>query len=67
MLGVEQSGGRSASSCCSVLRDEDVIERARAAATDHVAADPALADATRAWPRRSRRSRTPSQAEYPGE
>jgi ATP-dependent DNA helicase RecG len=53
VLGIEQSGGRSALKLLSVLRDEDVIERARAAATAHLAADPdlattpALADATR--------------------
>ena len=45
VLGIEQSGGRSGLKLLSVLRDEDVIERARAAATDHLAADPALADA----------------------
>ena len=33
VLGIEQSGGRSGLKLLSVLRDEDVIERARAAAT----------------------------------
>jgi ATP-dependent DNA helicase RecG len=53
VLGIEQSGGRSSLKLLSVLRDEDVIERARAAATAHLATDPglaaspALADATR--------------------
>ena len=43
VLGSEQSGGRSGLKLLSVLRDEDVIERARAAATAHLAADPDLA------------------------
>ena len=44
VLGTEQSGGRgSGLKLLSVLRDEDVIERARAAATDHLARDPELA------------------------
>ncbi|MET0999947.1 MAG: ATP-dependent DNA helicase RecG [Marmoricola sp.] len=53
VLGIEQSGGRSSLKLLSVLRDEEVIERARAAATAHLAADPdlattpALAEATR--------------------
>ena len=53
VLGIEQSGGRSGLKLLSVLRDEDVIERARAAATAHLASDPdlsttpALAEATR--------------------
>ncbi len=53
VLGIEQSGGRSSLKLLSVLRDEAVIERARAAATAHLADDPglahspALAEATR--------------------
>ena len=43
VLGIEQSGGRSGLRLLSVLRDEDVIERARTAATRHLAADPDLA------------------------
>ncbi len=43
VLGTEQSGGRSGLKLLSVLRDEAVIERARAAATAHLAADPDLA------------------------
>jgi len=43
VLGIEQSGGRSSLKLLSVLRDEDVIERARAAATQHLASDPDLA------------------------
>ncbi len=42
VLGIEQSGGRSGLKLLSVLRDEDVIERARAAASAHLAADPDL-------------------------
>jgi ATP-dependent DNA helicase RecG len=42
VLGIEQSGGRSGLKLLSVLRDEDVIESARAAATAHLAADPDL-------------------------
>ena len=42
MLGSEQSGGRSGLRLLSVLRDEEVIERARAAATLHLASDPGL-------------------------
>ncbi len=42
VLGIEQSGGRSGLKLLSVLRDEDVIERARAAATTHLSRDPAL-------------------------
>ncbi|MCW2847824.1 MAG: ATP-dependent helicase RecG [Marmoricola sp.] len=42
VLGIEQSGGRSALKLLSVLRDEEVIERARAAATAHLATDPGL-------------------------
>ena len=44
VLGIEQSGGRSGLKLLSVLRDEDVIERARAAATDHLASDPDLSE-----------------------
>ncbi len=53
VLGIQQSGGRSSLKLLSVLRDEEVIERARAAATAHLATDPrltsspALAAATR--------------------
>ncbi len=43
VLGIEQSGGRSGLKLLSVLRDEGVIERARAAASTHLGADPALA------------------------
>ena len=63
VLGIEQSGARSGLKLLSVLRDEDVIERARAAATAHLAADldlsasPALAAATR-------RLEESEQAEY---
>jgi ATP-dependent DNA helicase RecG len=42
VLGIEQSGGRSGLKLLSVLRDEDVIERARTAATEHLATDPDL-------------------------
>ncbi len=42
VLGIEQSGGRSGLKLLSVLRDEEVIERARAAATAHLAVDPDL-------------------------
>jgi ATP-dependent DNA helicase RecG len=45
VLGTEQSGGRGGGlKLLSVLRDEDVIERARAAATEHLARDPDLSD-----------------------
>ena len=53
VLGIEQSGGRSGLKLLSVLRDEDVIERARTASTAHLAADadlsgtPGLAAAVR--------------------
>ena len=51
VLGTEQSGGRGGGlKLLSVLRDEDVIERARTAATEHLAEDPDL-------------SRTPALAE----
>ena len=43
MLGTEQSGGRAGGlKLLSVLRDEDVIERARTSATQHLAGDPDL-------------------------
>ncbi|NVN00731.1 ATP-dependent DNA helicase RecG [Arthrobacter sp. SDTb3-6] len=42
ILGARQSGGRSGLRVLSVLRDEDLIERARADATGIVAADPEL-------------------------
>jgi ATP-dependent DNA helicase RecG len=45
VLGTEQSGGRGGGlKLLSVLRDEDVIERARTAATEHLARDPELAE-----------------------
>ncbi len=45
VLGTEQSGGRAGGlKLLSVLRDEDVIERARTAATRHLAGEPDLAD-----------------------
>ena len=44
VLGREQSGRTSGLHLLSVLRDEDVIERARTAATDWVARDPELAE-----------------------
>jgi ATP-dependent DNA helicase RecG len=43
VLGVAQSGRRSSLRLLSVLRDEDVIIAARAAASDLITADPALA------------------------
>jgi ATP-dependent DNA helicase RecG len=43
VLGVEQSGRRSALQLLSVLTDEDVIVAAREAATDYLAQDPDLA------------------------
>jgi ATP-dependent DNA helicase RecG len=43
VLGVAQAGRRSSLRLLRLLRDEDLIEKARAAATDLVAADPALA------------------------
>ena len=42
VLGATQSGRRSSLRLLSVLRDEDVIELARAEATALVAADPEL-------------------------
>ncbi|WP_425862132.1 ATP-dependent DNA helicase RecG [Arthrobacter sp. TWP1-1] len=42
ILGARQSGGTSGLRMLSVLRDEDLIERARQDATDIVAADPGL-------------------------
>lgn len=42
VLGVEQSGRRSALQLLSVLTDEDVIVAAREAATDYLAQDPDL-------------------------
>ena len=47
----------------SVLRDEDVIERARAAATQHLATDPELA-ASPALAEATRRLEDSEQAEY---
>jgi ATP-dependent DNA helicase RecG len=43
VLGVEQSGRRSALQLLSVLTDEDVIASARRAATEYLERDPALA------------------------
>ncbi|GAB4000502.1 ATP-dependent DNA helicase RecG [Nocardioides marmoraquaticus] len=44
VLGAQQSGGRAGGfRLLSVLRDEEVIVRARQAAVDHLAADPDLA------------------------
>ncbi|HET8561484.1 MAG TPA: ATP-dependent DNA helicase RecG [Marmoricola sp.] len=43
VLGKEQSGRRSSLKLLSVLTDEDVIERAREAATTYLAGDPGLA------------------------
>ena len=64
VLGTEQSGGRgSGLKLLSVLRDEDVIERARAAATEHLASDPELAG-TPALGRAVRRLEDSAQAEY---
>lgn len=45
VLGVEQSGRRSALQLLSVLTDEDVIVAAREAATDYLAQDPDLSGA----------------------
>lgn len=42
ILGARQSGGRTGLRMLSVLRDEDLIERARADAADIVASDPLL-------------------------
>jgi ATP-dependent DNA helicase RecG len=63
VLGIEQSGGRSSLKLLSVLRDEDVIERARAAATRHLASDPELA-ASPALAEATRRLEDSEQAEY---
>ncbi len=63
VLGIEQSGGRSGLKLLSVLRDEDVIERARAAATAHLAADPELS-ASPALAAATRRLEESEQAEY---
>ncbi len=63
VLGIEQSGGRSGLRLLSVLRDEDVIERARAAATAHLAADPDLS-ASRALAEAVRQLEESEQAEY---
>ena len=63
VLGIEQSGGRSGLKLLSVLRDEDVIERARAAATAHLAADPDLAGSP-ALAEAARRLEESEQAEY---
>jgi ATP-dependent DNA helicase RecG len=64
VLGTEQSGGRgSGLKLLSVLRDEDVIERARAAATEHLARDPELTEAA-ALGRAVRRLEDSAQAEY---
>ena len=63
VLGIEQSGGRSGLKLLSVLRDEDVIERARAAATAHLAADPDLS-ASPALAEATRRLEESEQAEY---
>jgi ATP-dependent DNA helicase RecG len=64
VLGTEQSGGRgSGLKLLSVLRDEDVIERARAAATDHLARDPELGEAP-ALATAVRRLEDSAQAEY---
>jgi len=44
VLGTEQSGGRGGGlKLLSVLQDEDVITRARQAATEHLSGDPELA------------------------
>ena len=63
VLGIEQSGGRSALKLLSVLRDEDVIERSRAAATAHLAADPDLSGSP-ALAEAARRLEESEQAEY---
>jgi ATP-dependent DNA helicase RecG len=63
VLGIEQSGGRSGLKLLSVLRDEDVIERARAAATAHLAADPELSGSP-ALSAAARRLEDSEQAEY---
>ena len=63
VLGIEQSGGRSSLKLLSVLRDEDVIERARAAAAQHLATDPDLS-ASPALAEATRRLEDSEQAEY---
>jgi ATP-dependent DNA helicase RecG len=63
VLGIEQSGGRSGLKLLSVLRHEDVIERARAAATSHLAGDPDLS-ASPALQQATRRLEESEQAEY---
>jgi ATP-dependent DNA helicase RecG len=63
VLGIEQSGGRSSLKLLSVLRDEDVIERARAAATRHLAEDPGLTESP-ALAEATRRLEDSEQAEY---
>jgi ATP-dependent DNA helicase RecG len=63
VLGIEQSGGRSGLKLLSVLRDEDVIERARDAATSNLAADPALSGSP-ALAEATRRLEDSDQAEY---
>ena len=64
VLGTEQSGGRAGGlKLLSVLRDEDVIERARTAATQHLAADPDLAGSP-ALAEATRRLEESEQAEY---
>ncbi len=63
VLGIEQSGGRSALKLLSVLRDEDVIERARAAATANLATDPELT-ASPALAAATRRLEESDQAEF---
>ena len=63
VLGIEQSGGRSGLKLLSVLRDEAVIERARAAATAHLAADPDLSSSP-ALAAATARLEESEQAEY---
>ncbi len=63
VLGIEQSGGRSSLKLLSVLRDEAVIERARAAATAHLARDPGLAESP-ALAEATRRLEESEQADY---
>ncbi|MEO5651341.1 MAG: ATP-dependent DNA helicase RecG [Marmoricola sp.] len=63
VLGSEQSGGRSGLKLLSVLRDEGVIERARAAARAHLASDPELAGSP-ALAAAARRLEDSEQAEF---
>ncbi len=63
VLGIEQSGGRSSLKLLSVLRDEEVIERARAAATAHLAVDPDLS-ASAALAAATRRLEESDQADF---